>query len=381
MDFHNTLLQYKYFAFISYNSHDIKWGKRLQKKLEHYRMPATLCSERGWIRTPIKPVFFAPTDIQPGGLSQELQDRLAASRHLIVICSPHSAQSEWMGKEIEFFHQLGRTKDIHFFIVEGEPHSGNPDTECFNPVVEKLGLPEILGANIHEKIHHLPWLNRERAYVQLISKLLNVEFDTIWKRHRRQRRMKAVAWAVGLLALLAVLLGVWHNSQPVDVTLRVKETSAHNNNLPPMKDAVVTLALANKTETDTLRTIDGQLLFRNIPHKYLNQSVHVTISCRNFLTTDTVITLTKEMTLNIARDPAVYGDLQFQLYDPMTEQYLSGVEVTIEGQTLQSDETGTVRLAIPLSAQKEKYPISAAIPLHEDTLYPPCTGSYMIFKK
>ena len=373
--------QYKYFAFISYNSRDIKWGKRLQKKLEHYRMPATLCSERGWVRTPIKPVFFAPTDIQPGGLSQELQDRLASSRHLIVICSPHSAQSEWVGKEIEFFHQLGRTNDIHFFIVDGEPHSGNPDTECFNPVVDKLGLPEILGANIHEKIHHLPWLNRERAYVQLISKLLNVEFDTIWKRHRRQRRMKAIAWAVGALVLLAVLLGVWRNSQPVDVTLQVKETSIHNDNLPPMENAVVTLALANNTETDTLRAIDGQLVFRNIPHKYLNQPVHVTFSCEHFLTTDTVVTLTKELTLNIARDPAVYGDLQFQLYDPITEQYLSGVEVTIEGQTVQSDESGTVRLAIPLSAQKEKYPISASIPLHEDTLYPPCTGSYMIFKK
>ena len=381
MDSQFSHSQYKYFAFISYKSHDIKWGKRLQKKLEHYRMPATLCSEHGWQRTPIKPVFFAPTDIQPGGLSQELQDRLAASRHLIVICSPHSAKSEWVGKEIEFFHQLGRTKDIHFFIVDGEPHSGNPETECFNPVVEKLGLPEILGANIHEKIHRLPWLNRERAYVQLISKLLNVEFDTIWKRHRRQRRMKAMAWTVGALVLLAVLLGVWHNSQPVDVTLQVKETSVHNNNLPPLKDAVVTLALDNKTETDTLRAIDGQLVFRNIPHKYLNQPVHVTIACRDFLTTDTLITLTKDLTLNIARDPAVYGDLQFQLYDPMTEQYLSGVDVTIEGQTVQSDETGIVTLQIPLAAQREKYSISASIPLHEDTLYPPCTGSYMIFKK
>lgn len=344
-------------------------------------MPSTLCSERGWRRTPIKPVFFAPTDIQPGGLSQELQDRLSASRHLIVICSPHSAQSEWVGKEIEFFHQLGRTKDIHFFIVDGVPHSENPDTECFNPVVEKLGLPEILAANIHEKIHHLPWLNRERAYVQLISKLLNVEFDTIWKRHRRQRRIKAIAWTVGVLLVFAALLGVWRNSQPVDVALQVKETSVHNANLPPMKDAVVTLALDNKTETDTLRTMDGQVVFRNIPHKYLNQPVHVTISCRDFLTTDTVVTLTKELTLNIARDPAVYGDLHFQLYDPMSEQYLSGVEVTIEGQTVQSDETGTVRLSIPLSAQKGKYPISASIPLHEDTLYPPCSGSYMIFKK
>ena len=144
--------KYDFFAFISYSSHDMSWGKRLQNKLEGYRMPATLCSERGWNRNPMDPVFFAPYDIQPGGLTAELQERLRASRNLIVICSPHSAKSEWVGKEIAFFHSLGRTADIHFFIVDGVPHSGNPDTECFNPVVDTLGLPEILGANIHEKI-------------------------------------------------------------------------------------------------------------------------------------------------------------------------------------------------------------------------------------
>ena len=37
--------QFKYFAFISYSSHDTAWGKRLQRKLEGYRMPAALCSE------------------------------------------------------------------------------------------------------------------------------------------------------------------------------------------------------------------------------------------------------------------------------------------------------------------------------------------------
>jgi hypothetical protein len=93
----------KYFAFISYNSKDIAWGRKLQRKLEHYRMPATLCSEKGWERTPIRPVFFAPTDIQPGGLTKELQDRLHASRNLVVICSPNSAKSEWVGREIAFF--------------------------------------------------------------------------------------------------------------------------------------------------------------------------------------------------------------------------------------------------------------------------------------
>ena len=207
--------QFKYFAFISYNSKDTEWGKRVQKKLEHYRMPATLCREHGWERKPINPVFFAPTDIQPGGLSEELQERLRASRNLIVICSPNSAKSEWVGKEIEFFHQLGRTKQIHFFIVDGVPHSGNPETECFNPIVDKLGLPEILGANIHEKNYRWPWLNKERAYVQLVSKLLGVEFDAIWQRHKRQLIRNIIVWTIGALIVLATLLGVWIANQPV----------------------------------------------------------------------------------------------------------------------------------------------------------------------
>ena len=41
--------QFKYFAFISYNSKDTEWGKKVQKKLEGYKMPATLCSEHGWV--------------------------------------------------------------------------------------------------------------------------------------------------------------------------------------------------------------------------------------------------------------------------------------------------------------------------------------------
>ena len=80
------------FAFISYSSQDQVWGgKRLQRTPERYRMPATLCGVRGWKRRPMDPVFFAPTDIQPGGLTAELQERLRASRNLIVLCSPRSA--------------------------------------------------------------------------------------------------------------------------------------------------------------------------------------------------------------------------------------------------------------------------------------------------
>jgi hypothetical protein len=365
--------EFKYFAFISYNSRDTEWGKRVQRKLEHYRMPATLCSEHGWERTPIKPVFFAPTDIQPGGLTEELQERLRASRNLIVICSPNSAQSEWVGKEIEFFHQLGRTKQIQFFIVDGEPHSGNRETECFNPIVEKLGLPEILGANIHERIYHLAWLNKERAYVQLVSKLLGVEFDAIWQRHRRLLVQKAIAWAIGIMAVLGALTGVWITSQPVDVEMRLNEASAHNSNLPPLENAIVTMTLDNEVKTDTIHSMDTGTFFKNVPHRYINNKVHVRVECRDFLPVDTTLLLTRNVTVDIRRNPATYGHLRYKLWKLNPEQSVPNAAITIDGHPVTSDHEGYVTLSLPLEEQKSVYPISSqSLHLADSAVIMPC---------
>jgi hypothetical protein len=376
--YHQMKQEYKYYAFISYSSKDTSWGKELQRKLENYRMPSTLCQERGWDRKPIKPVFFAPTDIQPGGLNEELQERLRASRNLIVVCSPHSARSEWVGREIEFFHQLGRTDHIHFFIVDGKPHSGDPETECFNPMVDKLGLPEILGANIHEQVFRWPWLNKERAYVQLISKLLGVEFDTIWQRHRRLLIQKAVGWGVGLIAVLAIVAGVWLNSQPVDVEVRLNETTEHNDQLPPLKDAVVTMTMDNESKTDTITDLQLPASFPNIPHRFLDKEVQVSVVCDNCLRLDTTLTLTRQMVLPIRRDAQVYGDIRFRLWNPNTERFVPNTSIQVDGQSVATDAEGNVRLTIPLSRQKPFYIVTAPLPLASDTLFMPCGESDVI---
>ena len=373
--------QYKYFAFISYNSHDITWGKKLQHKLEGYRMPATLCSEHGWKRKPIKPVFFAPTDIQPGGLTAELQERLKASKNLVVICSPNSAKSEWVGKEIEFFHSLGRTNNIHFFIVDGIPHSGNPDTECFNPIVETLGLPEILGANVHEKVFRSPWLNRERAYVQLITKLLGVEFDSIWQRHKRLLRQKIAAWTVGVVVVLAALVGVWINNQPVDVSVSLNETTVHNDNLPPLKDAVIIMELENETKTDTIQSLDTSVIFANIPHKALGKKIHLKVECSDWLPVDTSFILTKVVVINIARNPHPYGDVSFRLWSIDREQGVANIHVTLAGYTATSDAEGYVRMFIPLEKQSSRYKVECALPIEDNMLSMPTTESTVLIVK
>lgn len=373
--------EYKYYAFISYSSHDTAWGKRLQRKLEGYRMPATLCSEHGWERKPIKPVFFAPTDIQLGGLSEELQERLRASRNLIVICSPNSAKSGWVGQEIAFFHSLGRTRNIHFFIVNGIPHSDNPDTECFNPVIDELGLPEILGANIHEKVYRWPWLNRERAYVQLITKLLGVEFDTIWQRHKRLLRQKIAAWGVGIVAVIAALVGVWVNSQPVDVSVSLNETTVHNDKLPPLKDAVVTIELDNEVQTDTIHSFEEQGVFANIPHNAIGKRVHITLRCNDWQTVDTTVVLTNNVTVNISRNPHKYGDVFFLLWSTKKEQGEGNTKVMIANQELSSDAEGYVRTFIPLENQSTQYHVECEKELEDDILTMPTTESSALIVK
>ena len=329
-------------------------------------MSATLCKEHNLDRNPIKPVFFAPTDIQPGGLTEELQERLKASRNLIVICSPNSAQSEWVGKEIEFFHRLGRTKQIHFFIIDGEPHSANPATECFNSVVNTLGLPEILGANIHEKTFRWSWMNKERAYVQLISKLLGVEFDTIWQRHRRLLIQEILCWIVGIACVFAVMIGVWLSSQPVDVEVQLNEASVHNPNLPPLKDAIVTIVFDNEVKTDTMRSIENASVFTNIPKRFMKKDVRIKVECNNFLPVDTIVLLTEAVSINIRRNPDVYGMIRFKLWNPKTDSTYPNIQLSVDGHKTETDSLGNVMLFIPLESQKQSYSVKASHPFIDD---------------
>ena len=359
--------KYKYFAFISYSSKDYKWGKCVQRRLEGYRMPATLCSEHGWKRKPINPVFFAPTDIQPGPLTDELKARLIDSKHLIVICSSNSAQSDWVGQEIEYFYkELGR-KNIHFFIVDGTPHTGDKTTECFNPIVEKLGMPEILGANIHEHVSRWSWINKERAYVQLITKLLGVEFDSIWQRHRRMLIEKLFAWCIGILVVLSVIIGVWLANQPIDVKVSLNEVSVHNDNLPPLRNAIVTLVLDNENKTDTFARINQKVFFKNIPANKLGKEVKVHFSSENWCAYDTIIKLNKSFSLNVSRDVKAFGHVHFTLYDQQVFP-VANKSIMINGIELRSNKMGVVDTIISLEKQSTIYRLTSLSVALQDTL-------------
>lgn len=100
--------EYKYYAFISYKSEDVKWAKWLQKKIERYSLPVAL-QKKNKVPKKLSPIFRDGTDILPRELKKEIREKLEQSRYLIVLCSPRSASSEYVGEEIDFFLQIRKT--------------------------------------------------------------------------------------------------------------------------------------------------------------------------------------------------------------------------------------------------------------------------------
>ena len=95
----------KYWAFISYSSKDAKWGKWLHKRLENYSIPSEFqkieFADGTRLGKHIRPVFRDRDELPSSAdLGPSILEALKESRFLIVLCSPNSAKSEWVNKEI-----------------------------------------------------------------------------------------------------------------------------------------------------------------------------------------------------------------------------------------------------------------------------------------
>ena len=390
--------EYKFFAFISYKSEDIKEAWALKKKLDGYKLPTMLCKQYEKDRRPTYEAFLDKTNIQPGDLTQGLKDNLDNSHYLIVVCSPRSAKSEYVTAEIEHFTRNGRENEMFLFIIESDPCHIEAS---FNPAIKKAEerwskrdgeKREILGVNINEKdvdklffLYRLPIiglrLQRERAYMQLISRLLGLEFEQLWSYQRIRLAEKAASWTIGTLLVIGALFYTAYINRSVDVTARLKETSVHNEQLPQLKDAVVIIMLGDKLEVDTIHSVEESVVFREIAHKHLNKEVHIKVTCQNYLAVDTSIVLTKNIVLNIRRDPSVFGNVYFRLWNPEKEEPVTNAKIEIAGQLITSDKDGRVTLFVPLESQMQKYHIESSIPLVNDILYLPCGPDDVVLTK
>lgn len=189
--------RFEYYAFISYSHKDKKWAEWLQHQLEHYKIPTSLHKESDRkLPKKVRPVFRDQTDLGVGSLEFNLRKELTDSRYLIVLCSPDSAKSDWVNKEIEHFREMGRQDRIIPVIISGEPGSGSAD-ECYPSGLKET---DIWGIRLSEK-------KEKEALIHIVARLLELDFDMLWEREikeQKSRKRRIVLIGSGLVVVIGV---------------------------------------------------------------------------------------------------------------------------------------------------------------------------------
>lgn len=348
----------KYTAFISYNSKDDRWAKWLQRKLEAYNMPVVIRNEKDEVvRREEKPkklrVFRYRANLNTVSLNDGLAKELDDARWLIVICSPNSAKSAWVGKEIQHFLDTGRRDHILPFIVSGTSYSDD-ENECLNPVL-KAAFPDgdILGVNIDDYGDDPRIYRKRKALVRTVSLLIEVPdaYSYLWNRYR-MRFWEGVALKVaGAAAIVLLVIWAWHYNAEFDTRIRLNDTTP-TNSLPTPDSLKVMLTLDNEEKTLVLTETDGIGTYKNLPGRFANQEARLTFEAEGYEPVDTVVTLQRngEVNLNIHRDDT-FGELAGIITDEKG-QPLGGATVEAEGVTCTSQEDGSFKLYIPIEKQK-----------------------------
>ena len=203
--------QYTNIAFISYSHNDRKWANWLHKKLEYYKLPSHILKQHPNLEFSYSPrhVFKDTTDLSAGLLNNAIKQNLNSSKYLIVVCSPQSAMSKWVNKEVQTFIDSNREEYIIPFIVEGRPDAKNLTEECLPEALRKLvGEKELLGINIDEN-------GRDAAVVKVVARMFNLQFDALWQRFKREEKRKRLYTILSLscIAVISIIFGFHFYSQ------------------------------------------------------------------------------------------------------------------------------------------------------------------------
>lgn len=183
----------KYFAFISYSHKDSEMAKWLQHEFEYYELPSTLFEVRKDLRKEdlpesFRPIFRDEDELAGGELKPQISEALASSEYLIVVCSPNSAQSNYVDSEIKEFLSLSleNKRRIFPFIIDGKPHQdeGHKEKECFPPTLlelsrDKINPIELIAGDVNAT-------GRGHAFVKILAGTLkekDIRFADLWNRY------------------------------------------------------------------------------------------------------------------------------------------------------------------------------------------------------
>ncbi|MDR0355538.1 MAG: toll/interleukin-1 receptor domain-containing protein [Deltaproteobacteria bacterium] len=195
-------MSYEFYAFISYErgEADEKWARRVQTKLESYRIPVAdllVRSRKDPEDETAFPkrmkVFRDKSDL--GTRSKEsdgLFENLDVSRFLVVICSKRSANSPYVDAETRRFVETGRQDHIIPLVID----SSSADQASFPPSLP-AGLEPVFAAGDHEE-----------TFIHLLARLLRVDRDNLRQARLRASRSRAGGWLALVAAVLLMTTGL-----------------------------------------------------------------------------------------------------------------------------------------------------------------------------
>ena len=217
-----TRVAQHYWAFLSYSHKDADTADWLHEAIEEYRVPPGLVGRltgMGPVPKRLTPIFRDRRELAAAGdLGSEIEEALAGSRFLMVLCSPAAAQSSWTNQEIIDFKRRHGDACVLAAIVDGEPFDsdipGREAEECFPEALrtrfDRQGRPtghraEPIAADLRDSGD-----GRHSGLLKIVAGMLGLGLDDLIQRdsHRRQRRLALLSAGSVLGMLLSVGLAV-----------------------------------------------------------------------------------------------------------------------------------------------------------------------------
>jgi len=212
----SVIPDFRYRAFISYSHQDKSWAAWLHKALETYAIPKRLVGQStaaGVIPKRLAPIFRDRDELASAtDLGRKVNEALAQSANLIVICSPRAATSRWVNEEVLAFKQIGRSESIFCLIADGEPNAsslpGREAEECFAHALRfKIDADGQLTDRPTEPIAADARPGKDgktNAKLKLIAGMLDIGFDALKHRELQRRNRHMAALATLALIVMAV---------------------------------------------------------------------------------------------------------------------------------------------------------------------------------
>jgi tetratricopeptide (TPR) repeat protein len=222
----------RYSVFLSYNRGDGKAAKRVQRWLEGYRLPRRLQGGGAAFADDgrrLRPVFRDIDEMRVApDLNEAVDEAIAASAYMVVLCSPAAAASAWVAREIEMFRARHGDDRILPVLL-----SGTPET-AFPPAL----LHRADGQPLVPLAGDIPGEGERFALLKLVAVMAGVAMGVLVQRDAQrhlQQLAAAAALAIAVMAVVLALVVLGMNARLAEEKQRVRAGTLSNYMLDDLR--------------------------------------------------------------------------------------------------------------------------------------------------